>query len=175
MVTMQYDAWAAVPGSPEYSVSASGTVMRWMGGVPGATAGRILKATPDRDGYMLASIHSCGERRRMAKVHQLVLEAFVGPRGKGMETLHINGVRSDNRLSNLRWGTRAENMATQSRRGGSSKGEANKSSKLTDDRVMHIYSSDLSYAELTALHGVSEATVWRIRKGYSWTHVTGQR
>jgi len=43
-------------------------------------------------------------------VHQLVLRAFVGPRPKGKESLHINGKATDNRLSNLRYGTRSENL-----------------------------------------------------------------
>lgn len=42
-------------------------------------------------------------------VHSLVLEAFVGPRPPGMEGCHWNDVPDDNRLTNLRWGTRSEN------------------------------------------------------------------
>lgn len=44
------------------------------------------------------------------RVHVLVLEAFVGPRPPGMECLHSNDVGTDNRLSNLRWGTHSENL-----------------------------------------------------------------
>jgi len=43
-------------------------------------------------------------------VHQLVLEAFVGPCPPGMEVRHLNGDAGDNRLENLRYGTRSENM-----------------------------------------------------------------
>ena len=43
-------------------------------------------------------------------VHQLVLEAFVGPRPKGYDTLHLNHIANDNRLENLRYGTRSENV-----------------------------------------------------------------
>lgn len=43
-------------------------------------------------------------------VHQLVLESFVGARPEGTESLHWNDIPSDNRLSNLRWGTRSENL-----------------------------------------------------------------
>jgi hypothetical protein len=42
-------------------------------------------------------------------VHRLVLNAFVGPAPDGYECLHINGNPADNRLVNLRWGTRSEN------------------------------------------------------------------
>lgn len=48
-------------------------------------------------------------------VHQLVLEAFVGPRPKAkqgslIDVLHINGDPTDNRLENLKYGTRGENI-----------------------------------------------------------------
>ena len=50
-------------------------------------------------------------------VHKLVLLAFVGPTPKGHECLHGNGDPSDNRLANLRWGTRADNIRDAVRHG----------------------------------------------------------
>ena len=38
------------------------------------------------------------------------MEAFVGPRPEGNEVLHLNGNPSDNRLENLKYGTRRENI-----------------------------------------------------------------
>lgn len=167
---MIFDAWAKVPGFPDYAASAGGLVMRVTDG-RSTWAGRVLGPTPDRDGYMLVSLRADG-RRRMAKVHQLVLEAFVGPRPPRMETLHLNARRDDNRLSNLRWGTRAENTAAQRRAGGSLPGAANPSAKLTDEQVLDIYQSKETYAVLLERYGVSSATIWRIRQGHAWTHVT---
>lgn len=43
------------------------------------------------------------------KVHRLVLDAFVGPQ-PDMVTRHLNGIRDDNRLTNLAWGTTSENQ-----------------------------------------------------------------
>jgi hypothetical protein len=43
-------------------------------------------------------------------VHKLVLLTFVGAAPDKHECLHINGIPNDNRLTNLRWGTRSENM-----------------------------------------------------------------
>ena len=39
-----------------------------------------------------------------------VLETFIGPRPHGLECDHINRIPHDNRLENLRWVTRSENM-----------------------------------------------------------------
>ena len=44
------------------------------------------------------------------KVHHAVLEAWGFPRPKGYECDHINGNHTDNRLANLEWVTRGENV-----------------------------------------------------------------
>lgn len=44
-------------------------------------------------------------------VHELVLETFVGPRPEGHQVRHHpNPDRRNNKLSNLRWGTPAQNV-----------------------------------------------------------------
>ena len=56
--------------------------------------------------------------QRAVFVHTLVLTAFVGPRpSPEIEVRHLNGVRSDNRLSNLAWGTASENAYDRVRHG----------------------------------------------------------
>ena len=58
-----------------------------------------------------------GERRYNAHVHRLMMAAFVGPCPEGMEVCHNNGVASDNRLENLRYGTRSDNVQDTLRHG----------------------------------------------------------
>lgn len=48
-------------------------------------------------------------RNKTRMVHDLVMRAFVGPPPPKHECCHNNGDPKDNRLSNLRWGTRSEN------------------------------------------------------------------
>jgi hypothetical protein len=49
--------------------------------------------------------------KKFWKVHQLILWAFVGPCPDGMtDCRHLNGIPSDNRIVNLKWGTRQENI-----------------------------------------------------------------
>ena len=51
-------------------------------------------------------------KKKNARVHTLVLNAFVGPRPDDMEARHFpDRDRSNNKLSNLRWGTKVENAA----------------------------------------------------------------
>ena len=77
---------------------------------------RVLRAPLGIHGYPRVNLSRDGAPRQFL-VHRLVLEAFVGPAAAGLETLHGNGVRSDCRLSNLRWGTSAENKADTVRHG----------------------------------------------------------
>jgi hypothetical protein len=47
---------------------------------------------------------------RTVRIHQLVLLAFVGPKPPGMQTRHLDGDKTNNRLTNLVYGTPSENQ-----------------------------------------------------------------
>ena len=71
--------------------------------------GRVLRPGKMKSGHVSVALG----RKNSRLVHQLVLEAFVGPRpcaGTLIDVLHLNGVPNDNRLVNLRYGTRSENI-----------------------------------------------------------------
>lgn len=70
--------------------------------------GKILKPSRHPAGYVYVNFSAGGEQRT-AKVHHLVLEAFVGPRPDGMVACHYNDIPNDNRVGNLRWDTRESN------------------------------------------------------------------
>ena len=91
------EQWRDVVGHEGYRVSANGRVL--------GKSGKILSPVDNGHGYM--SVPISGAPRRY--VHQLVLEAFVGPRPDGYQARHLNGNRGDNRASNLAWGTPSEN------------------------------------------------------------------
>lgn len=64
--------------------------------------GRRLKPRPNTWGY--AQVILCKHGVKTARtIHDLVMEAFVGPKPKGCDTDHINFDRADNRLVNLRY------------------------------------------------------------------------
>ena len=75
--------------------------------------GSLLRPGRMPNGHLSVSLG----RRNSQCVHKLVLNAFVGPAPDGYECLHINGDPADNRLQNLRWGTRSENIADAVRHG----------------------------------------------------------
>ena len=60
-------------------------------------------------GYLYVKVHG-----RLYLVHRIVMLMCYGFYGEGLEVDHINHVRNDNRLFNLRFVTRSENSKNQS-------------------------------------------------------------
>lgn len=113
---MSTEEWRPAPRYEGiYEVSNLGSVRRVVRAVNGRGAGP-LKHSLDRNGYPRVDLRD-RQRRWNALVHQLVIEAFVGPRPVGMETRHLNGDSLDPRLVNLAYGTHAENMRDMSEHG----------------------------------------------------------
>lgn len=105
-------------------------------------------------------------RGNMWPVHLLVLLAFVGPLPKGLEARHLNGVASDNRLDNLRYGTRSLNMIDAQIHG---VGRA----KFTPEQVREIRINRATGETMTSIAkrtGVSVTTISYLLQGrtYWW-------
>lgn len=71
--------------------------------------GQILNPAASADLHFTVGLYRDGAGKCM-RVHRLVMAAFVGPCPDGMEVCHNNGNPADNRLVNLRYDTRSENM-----------------------------------------------------------------
>jgi HNH endonuclease len=76
--------------------------------------GRVLSKRTK--GYMKPGANNSGHlflylgRGNKRYVHRLVLETFIGPCPPGMECLHSDNDPSNNKLDNLKWGTRSDNV-----------------------------------------------------------------
>lgn len=96
--------WRMVKGYPRYSVSCNGEVLNWSWRktkIP-----KLCKLNDNGLGYMLVGMDG-----KMVLVHRLVAEAFHQNQQNKPEVDHINCKRWDNRVENLRWATREENMS----------------------------------------------------------------
>ncbi|WP_043598921.1 NUMOD4 motif-containing HNH endonuclease [Nocardia otitidiscaviarum] len=118
-----HEQWRPIAGCEGlYSVSDRGRVrserrivMR-SNGVPQRINERILRQQTEEKGHKAVHIRVDGVRV-VLKVHQLVLEAFVGPRPPGMVACHYDDDKENNQVSNLRWATYSDNMSDQIRNG----------------------------------------------------------
>jgi hypothetical protein len=91
-------------------------------GSPQRIHGKLLSLDriTKQGGHVAVALSRGGEAHE-ARVHQLVLRAFVGPPAPGMESLHDDGDPTNNQLSNLSWGTHLRNMRDTIRHGTSNK------------------------------------------------------
>lgn len=63
----------------------------------------------DKDGYEMVNLKKDG-KHSTKKVHKLVATAFIPNLDNKSCIDHINGIRDDNRVENLRWCTQKENL-----------------------------------------------------------------
>lgn len=152
------EIWKSIPGAPTgYEVSSLGRVKN--------PRGKILKVVLNYKGYHYIKI-----QKRNRYLHALVLEAFVGPKPEGMLTRHLDGNKTNNDLSNLTWGTPAENSIDSIAHGHTLPGEKNPSAKLTWAQVAKIRSEtgSASLVQLGLRYGVSKTCIRRIHKNQIW-------
>lgn len=69
--------------------------------------GKLLSPGKKKDGHLTVVLK---KGYPSYQVHQLVMSAFVGPTPYGKEILHADGNPANNKLENLRYGTRSENI-----------------------------------------------------------------
>lgn len=129
-------------------------------------------------GYFCVNLYKSPKARRK-QIHRLVLETFVGLRPEGMECCHNNGIRTDNRLENLRWDTRKNNIgdAIKHRTHYSpyKNGEAHLLAKLTEKDIriiIYMHRTGLFLQkELAKIYNVCDATISSIVNKKAWKHV----
>ena len=163
--TCDLDACGSIEFLPSYRVSSCGAV--WGSGKTRGAAYREMKLTPGRGGYLWAMVRRNG---KVAKVcaHRLVARAFLGAKPPGGQVRHLDGNCVNNAVSNLAWGSAAENTADRERHGRTARGEANGASRHTDAEVAaarEMLDSGVSQRAVAAAFSCSQSTVWRWRHG----------
>jgi hypothetical protein len=132
----------------------------------------IMKSYINPGGYKRLQL-SGGEFGNVL-VHTLVAKAFISnPENKPFVN-HKNSIRDDNRVCNLEWVTRSENMLHGFKYGFKTNlGEKNPKSVLTPKDVLEIVNIKESLSKIAKKYGVQISAIHRIKSGQSWSHVTG--
>lgn len=171
-VPTHVEEWRPVVGyEGYYSASSLGRIRRDAGGSNNAIIGRVLRPTKNQAGYPLVSITRHGVKRSFT-VHRLVITAFLGMPPIGMECCHRDGNKNNNAISNLRWGTRQDNMTDRDKHGATARGRRNPRTKLDEDSVREIREliaeGRLSLSEIGRRYGVGCTAIRGIRNGEIW-------
>jgi hypothetical protein len=101
-------------------------------------AERIIKFNDDGKGYVKGRLFKNKEPKRVY-MHQLVARAFIPNPENKPHINHIDGVRSNNIVTNLEWVTASENILHSYKIGlSSNKGENHSQAKLNKTKVKEI-------------------------------------
>ena len=118
-----------IPDYPNYMVNGKGDIF---------SIKRNKKLTPykRKNKYLIVGLYK-NKKMKLCFVHRIVLTTFKGNQNKDVN--HINGIKSDNRLENLEWCTRSENMKHAFNIGLiSHKGEKHNRAKLKEKDILFI-------------------------------------
>lgn len=168
---METEIWRPVVGQEgNYEVSNIGNVRsldRFINHPKSKTGknyvkGRILKKIKQNHGYYCVSL----KHGQKTTVHSLVAEAFIGPQRRGYHIDHINRVRTDNRVENLRYLTVVENSVHL--------GENHPATflKTSDIHSMRsLFTAGVRICDIARKYGLRHSTAWLIVNKYTWKHI----
>jgi hypothetical protein len=168
------EVWKKANGYSNYEVSSLGNIktFNWKG------SGReaILKPALDKSGYLRTVLKGDNGVSKTIKVHRIVLNTFT-PTEDVLEVNHINGVKNDNRIENLEWCTRSENIqhCIDNNLQYVLKGEEIGNSKLKEKDVIYIRENfiprKVTRISLANKFNVTEATIKDILSYRTWRHL----
>jgi hypothetical protein len=91
--------WRIIDDYPNYEVNNNGEIK---------CNEQIVKLIK-RGEYRVVNLHNKGSESSIRYVHRIVAVAFIPNPDNKRVVDHINNIKSDNRLENLRWTTQSEN------------------------------------------------------------------
>ena len=169
------ETWKPLSRNPNYEISTEGRVREKAR--PVFNRGRIHSKPPrniepfiDQEGYAFVVLRKpMGTGAEKIFVHRLVMEVWVGQCPEDMTVDHIDRVRTNNALSNLRYATKAEQTENRDLSGIS--GERSRFSKLTQadvDEIRKMIKIGFEDGVIASRFNMSAGAIRNIRNGKSW-------
>lgn len=164
--------WRDIPGyEGVYQINSVGIVRK-------SDGSRIYKPVNNGSGYAEITLRSAGKAKRHL-IHRLVMLAFVGVCPEKMEVNHINGIRNDNRIGNLEYVTRQQNVihARDNLNPNYAVGTRVGCSKLNEEKVREIRrlcKSGATMKSVAIAYSVSHRQVFDIVHYKYWRHVSDE-
>lgn len=174
------EEWRPIIGYDGYEISNLGRVRSFRPinrCSPAPNEPRMLAPfTKGRRKYLYCSLRKEG-KLWSARVHHLVLEAFVGVCPEGLQGCHADDNQANNRIDNLYWGTQKQNVADKIRNGKQVRGSLNHFASIDEQMVRTIKEALLrdphrgSIGRISEATGVSRHIISNIKNGKSWLHI----
>jgi hypothetical protein len=137
--------------------------------------GKPLRAPIGKNGYVMYSFTAPGGIREYHTGHQLVARHFLPSPAPGEEVCHRDGDRTNNRVTNLRYGTRSSNALDRHEHGtmNQANGTSHYFHKLDDDKVRWIRKNQgvMSQRAMAELLGVTHGVIGLVQRREGWKHV----
>ncbi len=162
------EIWKDIEGyEGRYRVSSYGRVYS-------CVSEKILKAVNTR-GYLTVCL-TINRKQTNYKIHRLVALAFLENPENKPQVNHIDGIKTNNNISNLEFVTPSENIVHAHATGLSSANITNR--KLTDIEILTIATmarAGYSPKKLSERYKVAMQTIYKIEKGDLWNSLTGMK
>lgn len=173
---MNNEIWKDIVGYEGlYQVSDMGRVRSldrkcWNGSGWFIKKGRVLKPRFTKNGY--CRVHLRVDNKAVDRyIHRLVAEAFIPNLDNKPYIDHINTIKTDNRVENLRWATPEENMANPITKEKMCKNSENRRGKTINNKVVYqllngeIINIFESISDASKHIGVDSSLLGKIIKG----------
>ncbi|AIW03217.1 HNH homing endonuclease [Bacillus phage Mater] len=147
-----------------------------LGRVRNINTNAILSGAKNHKGYLRVCLTLDGAKKQYF-IHKLVALAFIPNPENKPQVNHIKGLEKDNnRVDNLEWATRSENMQHAYETGleVAKQGEDTNMAKLANKDVIAIKKllvANVQQKEIAKRFDVSPVTISAIKTGYAWSHL----
>jgi hypothetical protein len=162
------ERWKEITEAPGYFISDQGRVKN--------SKGKVLNPRPNKNGYLRILPSVNGIQKKSMFVHQLVLSTF-GPQQPADTTPdHINRIRTDNRIENLRWATKKDQIKNSVMN--PPKGIEHPNSKLKEEDIIEIrrlLKTNMLQTKIAKLFNVAEGHITRIKQNKQWAHLQDKK
>ena len=106
-MTENYNQAKFIEGYDKYILFSNGNILN-------CENNKWIKHTKTKDGYIRIALYK-NKKIKLFYLHQLIGKAFIQNNENKQFIDHINHIRDDNRIDNLRWVTRNENQKNTSK------------------------------------------------------------
>ena len=135
-----------------------------------------LKRFVGKNGYEVVNVYPEGwregDKHNITYVHRLIAEHFIENKTGCNSVRHLNDIKTDNTIENLRWGSKLDNARDAVRNGRVRSLENHGMAKLTNSQVLSIKEmiskKEMTQIKIAELFGAHPSTISYIKTGKQW-------